>query len=212
MEIETIVSDLLKSNMYVIKENGRCILIDPCVTSHNFENVDYILLTHEHYDHISGVNYWKNRTNASVVASNKCAIECQNSRKNLSRYFEAFCQLQTWITGCDIVGSTDYTCDVDITFEGEMVLEWEKHKIVMKECPGHSPGSIIIIIDDNMVFSGDSIMKDYEVECGFPGGSKEIWISHGMRVVNSLPIDSMIYPGHFAEFRNIERIEKNKGN
>ena len=108
MEIETIVSDLLKSNMYVIKENGRCILIDPCITDCKIENADYILLTHEHYDHISGVNYWREKTGAIAIVSKICAEKCADPRKNMSRYYETFCELQTWIPNYKSPSVKDY--------------------------------------------------------------------------------------------------------
>ena len=84
--------------MYVLEENNHLILIDPCIIDIRLENktVDYIFLTHEHYDHISGVNYWKEKCEAEVVCSNICAEKIESSRKNLSRYFDAFCELQTW--------------------------------------------------------------------------------------------------------------------
>ena len=56
MEIEVIESPYLKSNMYVLSEDNHSIMIDPC---ENYQmkpgiRLDNILLTHEHYDHISG--------------------------------------------------------------------------------------------------------------------------------------------------------------
>lgn len=57
MKIFHIISNLISSNMYVLEENNHLILIDPCIIDIRLENktVDYIFLTHEHYDHISGV-------------------------------------------------------------------------------------------------------------------------------------------------------------
>ena len=61
IEIKRYVSGLLSSNMYVISEAGHAIVIDPFEDTTPSEGltVDCILLTHEHYDHISGVNIWK---------------------------------------------------------------------------------------------------------------------------------------------------------
>ena len=56
MKIFHIISNLISSNMYVLEENNHLILIDPCIIDIRLENktVDYIFLTHEHYDHIRG--------------------------------------------------------------------------------------------------------------------------------------------------------------
>ena len=89
IKVTKVASDLLVSNMYILESNGRYILIDPCVAEIDIDDncVDYILLTHEHYDHISGVNHWKERTNATVLCSKNCAKNISNPSKNLSKYF-----------------------------------------------------------------------------------------------------------------------------
>ena len=65
IEIKRYVSGLLSSNMYVIIEGDHAIVIDPFADTTPSEGsiIDYILLTHEHYDHISGVNVWKKAAN-----------------------------------------------------------------------------------------------------------------------------------------------------
>ena len=202
MKIERYVSDLLKSNMYVISENDRHILVDPYETDQiNITGiVDYILLTHEHFDHISGVVYWKEKTNAKVMASVTCAKMCANSTKNLSRYFEALCELQTWIKEYRIPKVSDYTCKVDEVYENEYELEWMGYNVKLLECPGHSKGSSIIILNDKYVFSGDTLLRDYPTELRFPGGDKNDWIHKGRLVLEKIPGDAIILPGHFDSF------------
>ncbi len=207
MIIEKKVSKLLKSNMYIVHEEGHCLLIDPHEATLDIPNVDYILLTHEHYDHISGVNYWKEKTGALVMASQKCADNCKDSRKNLSRFFDVFCELQTWIDEYEVVECTDYTCEVDCTFEKKTSLKWYGHDIVLIECPGHSKGSILIAIDNQHFFSGDSILYNTITECGLPGGSKKDWTEKGLPVVENVPENAMIYPGHFEIFGYDKRSE-----
>ena len=152
MKIFHIISNLISSNMYVLEENNHLILIDPCIIDIRLENktVDYIFLTHEHYDHISGVNYWKEKCEAEVVCSNICAENIESSRKNLSRYFDAFCELQTWVTVEEPVVNIDYSCQADRSFEDHLTLEWQGNKICLFECPGHSLGSIFYILEQNI--------------------------------------------------------------
>lgn len=200
MNIERKVSTLLKSNMYILYEGDRCILVDPFELDLGLVNVDYIILTHEHYDHISGVNFWKEKTGAQVVASEMCTLNCKNSKKNLSRYFDAFCELQTWIDEYDKVGNIDYTCDVDITFEGSILIDWMGHKIEMVEIPGHSKGSVLVALDGEYYFSGDSILKNVATECGLPGGSKNDWEKISIPIINRIPKGATIYPGHLNAF------------
>ena len=64
MNINTYSFYPIDSNMYVILENKKALIIDPCVSEEAKEYLKseqvkeiLVLLTHEHYDHISGVNW-----------------------------------------------------------------------------------------------------------------------------------------------------------
>ena len=61
--------------MYVVKEGEHAIVIDPFddTTPSKGLIIDYIILTHEHYDHISGVNVWKKTRDVPVLCSRPCA-------------------------------------------------------------------------------------------------------------------------------------------
>ena len=143
--------------MYVIAEGKHAIVIDPFVYTEAGTNliVDYIILTHEHYDHISGVNVWKTFTNAPVLCSRMCAENIQNPKKNLAKHFKEFCALQTWLKQ-DIIPEfpSDYKCFADKWFEGELVFQWQGHIVSLFEIPGHSQGSIGILLDDKDFFRG----------------------------------------------------------
>ena len=208
MKVNTIMSRMLNSNMYVISENGRNVLVDPCVAEIEIDNVDYILLTHEHYDHISGVNWWREKTGAKVVASNACTRGCADPRRNFSRYFESFCDIQTWLIDYKVPKVEDYVCEVDVTFENSYFIKWEGHELIIRECPGHSLGSCLIFVDDEIVFSGDSIFKNVKTECGFPGGSKKAWLEKGLPLIEELKNNYVVYPGHFDCFDFKDRFKE----
>lgn len=203
MEVRRYESRLLLSNMYLIVEGNEAIVIDPSENTAVAQGltVDKILLTHEHYDHISGVNAWKAATNAQVLCSDKCAENIQNPRKNLSRVFEVFCELQTWIA-IDHIPDSDqnYACFADETFANETRFEWKGHSFHLFEMPGHSPGSIGILLDDRYFFSGDSLMENHQVELRFPGGSKADWQRVSQSRLAALPDGIRVYPGHFHDF------------
>lgn len=203
MEIRRYESDLLRSNMYVIVEGTHAIVIDPFRSTDAAEglHIDRILLTHEHYDHISGVRLWQEKTEAPVLCSRACSERITSARKNLARLFDAFCDLQTWIK-LDKKPDSDpaYTCKADEVFDGEMQLDWQGHRFRLFEMPGHSPGSMGILVDDSCFFSGDSVMEDSEIELRLPGGSREQWETVGRRRLEELPADVRVYPGHFHSF------------
>ncbi len=203
MEIRRYVSDLLSSNMYLIVEGDAAIVIDPFrdTTPGAGLTVEKILLTHEHYDHISGVNEWKKATGAPVLCSKACAENIQNPRKNLASTFEVFCELQTWVK-LDKLPDTDaqYVCQADETFENEKVLTWRGHSFMLFEMPGHSLGSIGILLDGQAFFSGDSLIEDCEIALRLPGGSRAKWNAVGAPRLAAIPKGIMVYPGHFQEF------------
>lgn len=196
-------SDLLLSNMYVVAEGMRAVVIDPFQDIFPAKGliIDKIILTHEHYDHISGVNLWRKITKAPVLCSRACAANIQSPKKNLSRHFKEFCELQTWMELEEIPqADPEYSCEADETFEDELWFEWQGHKWHLFEMPGHSQGSIGILLDDMRFFSGDSLMENSEIELRMPGGSRKKWKEIGEPRLKQIPCGIRVYPGHFQEF------------
>lgn len=210
MRIKKTDSGLLHSCMYIVEEQGHALVIDPCEDTSEAEKliVDYLLVTHEHYDHISGVNKWKERSGAPLVCSEACAKNIRDPRKNLSRYFDVFCQMQTWMSteGMDIV-PVEYSCEADITFQDTFLLEWQGHRISLLEIPGHSSGSIGIDIDGTDFFSGDSLLRDSDTELRFPGGSPKKWEETGRKRIEAIPDQERIWPGHFESFIKRDKLK-----
>lgn len=203
MEIRRYESDLLASNMYLIVEGTSAIVIDPFrdVSPAEGLQIDRILLTHEHYDHISGVNDWKAATGAPVLCSKACAENAANPKRNLSNHFDIFCELQTWME-LDAIPETDpqYVCHADDTFEDEIRFNWRGHEFFLFEMPGHSMGGIGILLDGKYFFSGDSLMENSEIETRMPGGSRKLWREVGKPRLSALPDGIRVYPGHFKDF------------
>ena len=200
--IRRYVSGLLSSNMYVIVEAEHAIVIDPFEDTSPAKGltIDCILLTHEHYDHISGVNVWKEVTGAPVLCSKACAENIQNP-KNLANHFKEFCEIQTWMELDEIPKSDpEYSCSADETFEDEMLLQWQGHGLQLFEIPGHSQGGIGIVLDGKDFFSGDSLMENCEIELRMPGGSRKKWEEIGSKRIEGIPEGTRIWPGHFDSF------------
>ena len=210
IEVNRYVSDLIQSNMYVIRNNYRIIIIDPFINSELTELIirdnliiDYTLLTHEHYDHISGVNYFKERFETKVLCSKKCAEAIKNPSDNFSIYFDV---LSSVIPHSDkdnmgsILTVSPFITKADITFSDNYRFEWMGHNITLTETPGHSKGSSCILIDNKYLFCGDSLIKDFSVVTKLKGGSIIKYNTNTKPFLNSLPRGIKVYPGHFELF------------
>lgn len=189
-------------NVYILESDGRYIVID--TTKENigidFTKIDYVILTHEHYDHISGVNYFHEKSNAKIICSSVCGVNIQNSNINFSAIFRETFQIRTSEGVSSEIQSINYTCTADITFKNDFYLHWQGHELYLFETPGHSAGSICIIVDNKYLFCGDSLFKDYATATRLPGGSTKAWKYVSFPNINTLSKDLIVYPGHSDDF------------
>lgn len=201
MDIRKYDSDLLSSNMYVIEQDGHAVVIDPSRDMSPGEGlkIDLLIVTHEHYDHISGVNQWKDRYGAPLLCSQPCAERIIDPKINQARYFSALYELQSRHTERPEVDNR-YSCRADFTFREKLVFFWHGNRFVLSELPGHSPGSIGIYLNETNFFSGDSLLRDTEVELRFPGGNAEQWRKYGEPQIKAIPSGTTVWPGHFESF------------
>ncbi|QKS47915.1 MBL fold metallo-hydrolase (plasmid) [Paenibacillus cellulosilyticus] len=183
--------------------NDKALIIDPCVNAdalqllkdNNIKDVT-ILPTHEHYDHISGINWMRDNVDCRVIAIDQCAQNMLDPRKNASAYFDALLFFYTSETKLPEARVQPYRCKSDETFNDYKCFEWENHNIEIIHAPGHSDGSVCIRIDDKFVFTGDSLIKGKSTITRLPGGSKKKYSEITVPFLKSLPIDCVIFPGH----------------
>lgn len=223
MDIFIIKTPLLDSNMYVIEENKHLIVIDPYWDNRVaslFKNlssrIDFVYLTHEHYDHISGMQVFQRQYGSRVFCSDECAVGISDTRKNHTRYFEAFCALQNKESQRDkslFVQPTQYHAD-DV-FNGQFEMEWQGHKLLFFKTPGHSEGSSCLLVEYKFLFCGDSLARDTEVITRFPGGDAQVFHCITLPLFLKLPGSICVLPGHYDSFRleqsvQFKQMEKEK--
>jgi len=84
---------------------------------------------------------------------------------------------------------------VDIFVEDGEVLMLSEIRIEFLITPGHTPGSVCLIVDDKALITGDTLFIG---DCGrtdFPGGSDELMFQTLQRL-KALPDELIVYPGH----------------
>lgn len=199
----------LRSNMYLLSEDGHGILIDPyesdamkAAVKDAVSAVDWLILTHEHFDHISGANSLREYYRCPILCGAVCAQRIQDATKNFSRYFNAYVSLQTGeAVPEELLPVGEYTTHADESFEGRRFLSWRGHGLEMTETPGHSPGSICILVDRRFLFSGDTLLPGEAPMTRFPDGSRLQFEAKALPYLRSLLPDIVVYPGHYGPFR-----------
>lgn len=205
MKIVPYVSPLLDQNMYIVEEGGHCLIIDPYYDDSianllHDKIVDMMLVTHEHYDHISGVNQFKKRFGCKLLANAKCNRNLQKPAKNFSKYFEAYYEFQADLKKPDFPFESDYACCADEVFEESVRFQWQGNALYLREIPGHSEGGNFIFLNDSTLFSGDILLAENVRAGSFPGGDPKSFEEITMPYVNTLPPNLSVYPGHGEGF------------
>lgn len=154
VEIDKYINGSFDSNCYFIefsKEN-LVVVIDPgdtlpirLIERLNRVNKKVIVfLTHEHYDHIGGVDELATTVDFDLYCSKSCSESIKNPRQNMSQYIESAKLIS--VIKSPIIFNDDINCDFGA----------ETFSVVLT--PGHSPGGICIFFK-HAVFTGDTILN-----------------------------------------------------
>lgn len=189
--------------MYVIsEEGGHCIVVDPCDTEEALSAVaalhaDFIFLTHEHFDHISGTSLLAEKTGAPVVCGELCADRLSNPVLNCSRHFNAFAIMRR--KPCSI-RVTDYRCSADRTISHKQTLDWYGHVVTFLHTPGHLDSCFSLLID-GMLFTGDAVILAEDgslAKCD--RHYVDMYRDITLPLLEQLLTDTRILPGHGEPF------------
>jgi glyoxylase-like metal-dependent hydrolase (beta-lactamase superfamily II) len=78
--------------------------------------------------------------------------------------------------------------------EGDVIDLGEYHFKVL-HTPGHTPGGICLL-EDGIVFTGDTLFQFSVGRTDFPGGSHDLLIENIQTKLMTLPDDTKVCPGH----------------
>lgn len=207
--ITTIRSRQTGSNCYILSFQNHSLVIDPDDTSKIltfFKKTAFqpekILLTHEHFDHIGAIDPLRDIFDIPLICSKKTSENITNSNKNLSIIYDLYVYEQSGIISTD--RHPPFQCrPAEITFEENYFFSFFSHSVTLTCLPGHSPGSTIIQLDQNIFFTGDYCIDQQPDNLKLPGSDPEIYSKITLPVLRSLPYGSQIYPGHGRAYRKI---------
>lgn len=203
IQVNIFPTQFIDSRMYIIVFIDIAVIIDPNTDEEAFLFLEkrqithcYIILTHEHYDHISGVNKFRERFNCTVICSKKCGENIKAAKKNLAAYFDVLltCSNLKMPTGF-LFEDYNYSCTADIVFQEKYILNLGSDELILTETPGHSEGSICIVMDNVILFSGDSLLN-VPVITKLPGGSRKEYEQITLPYLRELSKSLIVYPGH----------------
>jgi glyoxylase-like metal-dependent hydrolase (beta-lactamase superfamily II) len=147
--------------------------------------IRYILLTHAHLDHVTGVTRAKAAFNAPV-----------GLHRDDNLLYEAV-QQQGLMFGLDV----ERQPSVDFFYDGEQPLRFGRYRVRVHHTPGHCPGGVCLEIGpegtaDRMLFVGDTLFAGSIGRTDLPGGDLKTLLESIRRVLFSFPDDTVVYPGH----------------
>lgn len=187
MKIRTLKLGIIAVNCYLIETDTAAIVIDPGFFSS--EIVDFlklnahkerlILITHSHFDHISGLKQICEAVNVKFGIGIKDNKGLSDNSLNLSSRF------RPPLSGMD----ADYKYNDDDSFAvGDL-------NVRVIETPGHTVGSVCYLIN-GVLFSGDTIFYESCGRTDFPGGNIDALKESFYKLINTLDGDTVVYPGH----------------
>ncbi len=190
MEIQQCVLGTVFTNCYFIKnkENSELLIVDPAdaperifakVTELQAKPVG-ILLTHGHYDHILAVQDVKEKYGVPVYACSQEQEMLRDPDMNLSGGCRRSCSIKP-----------------DVLLNDLDVFEAAGFTIQMLYTPGHTPGSCCYYLkDEGVLFSGDTLFYGSVGRTDLPGGSTAQIVASLHRLLDILPEDTEVFPGH----------------
>ncbi len=194
MLIDTVVNEGFNSNTYIVSagDSKDVLVVDPAGDDEALlaflkERAfvpRYILLTHEHVDHVTGTNSLKaNFPESILVCSMACAEKIVDPRLNLSHY----------------MGKPYASVPADIALNTEGKIDWH-HEVCCHIWDGHSPGGMLIYIGGRYLFCGDQFIKGIKTVTNLPGGKKERVKACFAFIKSNFSPETLMMPGHGEPF------------
>ncbi|NDW22743.1 MBL fold metallo-hydrolase [Alteromonas hispanica] len=148
----------------------------------NHVEIEKIILTHGHLDHVGGTTAIASHFNVSIIGPHKGDKFWLDGLMQQSQMFG--------FPPASPFEPTQWLNDNDTISVGTLTLE-------VLHCPGHTPGHVALVErSSNRIIVGDIIFAGSIGRTDFPQGNQQQLIDSIKRKILSLPEDMMIYPGH----------------
>jgi hydroxyacylglutathione hydrolase len=191
MDVRTFTVGPVQENCHIARLDGaaQAIVIDPGDEAPRLlegiaalgVEVAAILLTHTHFDHVGAV--------APVARATGAEVWCPELEvpvlADIMRYvpWEGFGPYESY--------------DAEHTVAGGETLQLAGIEIEVMFTPGHSPGHVTYSIPaEQAIFSGDVLFEGSIGRTDLPGGDHATLMRTLAGLVESLPDETVVHPGH----------------
>ncbi len=190
-EMVKVVVGVLAVNCYIVwdKESREAAVIDPggdpadiiAAVEADKLQVKYVVNTHGHFDHVGADGDIKEAFGAELLIHGADAPMLENAAA-YSMTFGASAKNQP---------------PPDLTIEDGSVISFGNTKINVIGSPGHSPGGVLLSINDGKaVITGDSLFAGSIGRTDLPGGSYEVLMSSLRDKILPMNDEVRLFPGH----------------
>jgi hydroxyacylglutathione hydrolase len=193
MDVRMFTVGPVAENSYLFRRDGsdRALIVDPGDEPDKLlgaiealgVTLDGILLTHTHFDHVGAVAPVARATGAEVWVPE----------------LEAFvlADINSFVPWPGFGPFESY--DAEHTLNGGERLELAGFEIDVLSTPGHSPGHVTFSIpDEDAIFSGDVLFQQSIGRTDLPGGDHDTLLDSIRMLVETLPSETAVYPGHMG--------------
>ncbi len=193
MDVRMFTVGPVAENTYIFRREGsdRALIVDPGDEADKLlgaidalgVTLDGILLTHTHFDHVGAV--------APVAKATGAEVWVPEAEKFVLDDIMAFVPWPGF-------GPFE-SYDAEHTLSGGDKLELAGFEIDVLFTPGHSPGHMTFSIpDEGVVFSGDVLFEGSVGRTDLPGGDWGTLLESIRGLVDGLPEETAVYPGHMG--------------
>jgi hydroxyacylglutathione hydrolase len=193
MDVRMFTVGPVQENCYLFRREGsdRALIVDPGDEPDRLlgaidelgVTLDGILLTHTHFDHVGAV--------APVARATGAEVWVPEVEKPVLADIMSFVPWPGF-------GPYD-SWDAEHTLKGGEKLGLAGFEIDVMFTPGHSPGHVTFSIpDQQVVFSGDVLFQGSVGRTDLPGGDWPTLLESIRSLVDTLPEDTTVHPGHMG--------------